>query len=119
MTDSALRADLRARLTRARLDRDRAGAAALRSAIAALENAEAVPVASGAAGPAEVSSEHVAGAAAGLGAAEAERRVLDDAEERAIVARERAELLDAAASYDAAGDPVAAVAARRAADLLG
>lgn len=116
MTDSALRADLRARLTRARLDRDRTGAAALRSAIAALENAEAVPVES--AGLVETSSEHVAGAVAGLGAGEAARRVLGDAEERAIVDRERAELLDAAASYDAAGDPATAEATRRAAELL-
>ncbi|HTW15737.1 MAG TPA: hypothetical protein VMF51_11445 [Nocardioides sp.] len=115
MTDSALRAYLRARLTRARLDRDRTGAAALRSAIAALENAEAVPVEPGLA---EASSEHVAGAVAGLGAGEAARRVLSDAEERAIVDRERAELLDAATSYDAAGDPATAEATRRAAELL-
>lgn len=114
MTDSVLRADLRARLTRARLDRDRTGAAALRSAIAALENAEAVPPEQGTA----ASSEHVAGAVAGLGAAEAARRVLDDAEERAIVERERAELLEAASTYDAAGDPDTAAATRRAAALL-
>jgi uncharacterized protein YqeY len=111
---SPLRDELRARLTRARLDRDRAGASALRSAISALENAEAVEPGADLA----VASEHVAGAAAGIGAAEAERRKLDDAEERAILARERTELLDAATAYDDAGRPDDAADLRRAADLL-
>lgn len=95
---SPLRAELRARLTRARLDRDRAGAAALRAAIAALENAEAVPQVPG--------------------VVEADRRELDDEEERAILAAERADLLAAAEEYDAVGQPAAAADARRAADLL-
>jgi uncharacterized protein len=95
---SELRADLRARLTRARLDRDQAGAAALRSAIAALENAEAVP---------EVP-----------GVVEADRRELSTDDERAILAGERADLLRAAEEYDAVGRPDAAADTRRAATLL-
>lgn len=95
---SPLRVELRARLTRARLDRDRAGAAALRAAIAALENAEAVPQVPG--------------------VVETDRRELDDEEERAILAAERADLLAAAEEYDAVGQSAAAADARRAADLL-
>ena len=93
--------------------------AVLRSAVAALENAEAVPVdelRAGAAGAA--SSEHVAGAAIGVGAAEAERLVLDDDAESAIVRAEVAALHEAADAYDAAGHPDRAVEARVAASTL-
>jgi hypothetical protein len=115
MTTSILRAALRSRLTVALRERDRAAAATLRAAIGALENAEAVPT-SGELAP--TTSSHVAGAAVGLGAAEAERWVLGEADERAVVADEIAALRAAEGDYARAGAADRAAAARLAADLL-
>lgn len=108
-----IRDQLRTLLTRARMDRDRSVSGALRSALAALENAEAV--APGAA--ATPGSAHVAGAV-DFGAREAERRTLTEAEEHAIVAAEVADLRGAADQYDQVGEHDEASAARRAADVL-
>jgi hypothetical protein len=83
------------------LARDRHAAAVMRTVIAALENAEAVS-ASANATPIAM-SEHVAGAAAGLGAGEAPRRVLTPEEERALVEREVADLRSTSATLAAAG----------------
>jgi uncharacterized protein len=97
---SMLRSDLRTRLTAALRERDRPAVAALRSVLAALENAEAVPADS-----ARVDgSEHVAGAVLGVAAGEAARRVLTAAEERDVVDREIAEMLAGAESYDGLGE---------------
>lgn len=121
---SALRTALRARLTTAMRERDRATVATLRSAVAALENAEAVPVdelragGAGGAGALGASSEHVAGAAIGVGAAEAERLVLDDDAESAIVRAEVATLHEAAEAYEAAGHADRAAEARISAATL-
>jgi uncharacterized protein YqeY len=115
MTTSTLRSALRSRLTVALRERDRAGCATLRSAIGALENAEAVPT-TGDLAP--TTSSHVAGAAVGLGAAEAERRVLTDADERAIIASETEALRAAADEYTRAGAADRADEARAAAQLL-
>ena len=72
--------------------RDQVAVSALRSAIAALDNAEAVAVdAAGA-----TSSGHVAGAAIGVGATEARRRELSRTDVAAVLAREIAERIDAA-----------------------
>jgi len=89
----ALRAALRAR--------DQAAMAALRSALAAIANAEAVrpdglP-------PATTSSPHFAGAAAGPGAAEVARRVLTEADLTEIVRAEIAGRRQAAGQYRRAG----------------
>jgi uncharacterized protein YqeY len=94
-----LPARLRLALTAALRARDMTAVAALRSALGAIGNAEAVPVPAGssAAGP------HVAGSAAGLGAAEAERRWLSPAQVAAIVQAEIDERLAAAAQYERAG----------------
>jgi hypothetical protein len=94
---------------------DRDLTAALRTALAALDNAEAVPCA-----PAEAaaSSTHVAGGHAGLGAAEASRRVLAEDEERAIVRAEVEDLRAAAAEYSAAGQDERAASAARTAGVL-
>jgi hypothetical protein len=81
--------------------RDRQAAGAMRSVLAALENAEAVPTTHAA--PA-AASEHYAGAADGLGAGEAARRVLTVDDERVIVEREIAELRSSAEVYAAAGE---------------
>lgn len=115
MTDpSPLRTELRSLLTRARLDRDRPVAAALRSALGALENAEAVPASDR---PTTASSEHVAGAVP-VGLGEAERRTLTAAEEAAILDQEVASLHEAAAHHERAGRTDEAAAARRAAAEL-
>jgi hypothetical protein len=94
-----LPARLRLALTAALRARDMTAVAALRSALGAIGNAEAVPVPAGlsAAGP------HVAGSAAGLSAAEAERRWLSPAQVAAIVQAEIDERLATAAQYERAG----------------
>jgi hypothetical protein len=71
--------------------RDRPVVAGLRTALAALANAEALPAAEP--GGTLSTTIHVAGATAGLGATEARRRYLSDEHERALVAHERAELM--------------------------
>ena len=119
MTTSPLRLALRARLTAAMRERDRGAVAALRTALAALDNAEAVPLADlprRLAGPS--GSEHVAGAAVGVGAAEADRRELAEDDEHAIVAAEVASLLEAALHRRDAGDRKGAQDAEAAARLL-
>lgn len=96
-----VRLALRDRLTAALKSRDKQVMAAMRNVLAALENAEAVstePV-----GSSEATSEHVAGASIGVGAAETARRVLTEDDERAIVAGEMADLRDSAATMVAAG----------------
>jgi uncharacterized protein len=98
---SPLRTALRSRLKAAMRAGDRQTAGAMRSVLAALENAEAVPGTSQATSLTQ--SEHVAGAALGLGAAEAPRRVLFAADERALVEREVAELRQSAALFAEAG----------------
>lgn len=88
MTTSTLRAGLRHQLTTAMRERDRVAVNALRSVLAALDNAEAVPVSA----DLPVDSDHVAGAVVGLGAGESARRELTDADERRVVEREIAEM---------------------------
>ncbi|GAB3500270.1 hypothetical protein [Nocardiopsis coralliicola] len=112
----SLRDDLRAGLKAALKGRDRAAAAAIRSALAAIENAEAVPAADG--GPAAAVSEHVAGAAVGVGAADTARRTLTAADERAVLTAEIAEHRSAADSYADSGHPETAARLRADADLL-
>ncbi len=118
--DAALRAALRAR--------DQVARSALRSALAAIDNATAVPgdaassedaaVPHDQAAAAPAGSPHFAGAVAGLGAAEAERRRLAEADLEAIVRAEIAERLAAAAGYDQAGQSGAAARLRAEADVL-
>lgn len=90
-----IEARLRTALRAAMRARDAVAVSALRSTLAALDNATAVP-ASGFLGP---GSEHVAGAAVGVGAAEAPRRELTEAEALAVVRAEIAERLAAADTY--------------------
>jgi uncharacterized protein YqeY len=109
-TDSPLRNRLRAALLDARRARDAETVSTLRTALAALENAEAVP------------TESVAGALedapVGVGAAEAERRVLSEADELAVLDAEIAALHEAGRAY-ACSVPERAAAAREAARRLG
>jgi hypothetical protein len=96
--------------------RDSEAVSALRSALGAMDNASAVPVRPGSV--TATTSPHVAGAAAGLGAAESERRGLSEQEARAIVRAEVAERRAAARDYDRAGQAERAGRLRREADIL-
>jgi uncharacterized protein YqeY len=95
---------LRLALSAALRGRDMTTAAAVRSALSAIGNAEAVspPPARPGGGPA-AASPHVAGTVAGLGGAEAERRRLSPAQVAAIVQAEIDERRAAAAQYERAG----------------
>jgi uncharacterized protein YqeY len=110
----SVRAGLQAALTGALRRRDKVAASALRSGLSALANAEAVspvPLAG-------TSSPHIAGAAAGLGAAEAPRRTLSPAEAEQVIAAEISERRAAADGYDQAGHAERAGQLRREADVL-
>jgi uncharacterized protein len=115
-TDAAtVRARLRDGLTSAMRARDREAVSALRTTLAALDNAEAVAVT----GESEaVESVHVAGARAGVGAAEAGRRALSPAEVRGVVQSHVTERTVEADRYDAHGQPEVARRLRREADVL-
>jgi uncharacterized protein YqeY len=77
--------------------RDRSATSAIRSALAAIDNAEAVDVS---VAPREQPGV-IAGGVAGLGAGEVARRTLTDDEARAIVRAAISERETAAAEYDA------------------
>lgn len=120
-----LRDALAAELAAARQRRDSAATTALRSTLSALANAEAVPhdasagVSAGSdAVPQAVTSPHFPGARAGLGSAEAPRRALSPEEVRAIVVRERDDLLSHAQRLSRLCRRDEADGARRAADTL-
>ncbi|MDR1806599.1 MAG: hypothetical protein LBR33_01555 [Propionibacteriaceae bacterium] len=112
---AVLSAAARAELARAIKRRDPAHIAALRSLLARLDNAAAQPARDLAP---TVTSAHIAGATAGLGSAEVERRALTDAEVDALLAAEIASRRDQAAQLDTLGHPREAGAARAQADLL-
>lgn len=95
----SVRDRLRAALTTAMKSRDATATAALRSALAAIDNAEAVEV--GRQSP--MLHGPIPGAAAGLGAAEVPRRVLTETEMVAVVEAEIAERESAARTYDGLG----------------
>ena len=111
-----MRTRLRQDLTEAMKAGDTVAVAALRSAIAAIDNAEAVDVASDPTSP--LGTEHVAGARAGVGSTEAARRVLTEAEVEAIVRAQMDERRAAAKQYAALGDPNRAERLRRESDVL-
>jgi len=116
VADSAIRKRLEGVLRETLRARDTVAVSALRSALAALDNAQAVPAA-----PAPVagaSSPHFAGAAAGLGAGEAERRRLSEAQARDIVRAEVAERQAAAREYERRGHADQAGRLRREAAVL-
>ncbi|TDD54745.1 GatB/YqeY domain-containing protein [Saccharopolyspora elongata] len=94
-----MRTSLRDDLKTALKARNNVAVAALRSALAAIDNAEAVP----AGRSLSSGNEHVAGAALGVGAAEAQRRRLTESDMRSIVANEVRERAAAAEEYEQAG----------------
>lgn len=110
-TESALRTRLRSALLEARRARDPVATSTVRTVLAALENAEAVPVESApAAGAIEDSVR-------GVGGTDAPRRVLSDADELAILEAEIASLDEAVAAYDVVG-PDRAQTARAGIEVL-
>jgi uncharacterized protein YqeY len=111
----ALELRLRSALSAAMRARETDAVRALRTALAAVANAEAVD-----ADPSAVTatSVHVAGAHAGLGAAEMSRRELDEDQVRALVAAERDERLTAADELDGHGQGEHADRLRREAAAL-
>jgi uncharacterized protein YqeY len=115
-TDSAfLRATLRADLITAMKARDSDAVAALRTAIAAIDNAEAVDRPDGATA---TTSEHFAGAHLGVGSTEVARRNLTIDDVHAILQEQMAERSVEADRYDQLGRREAAARLRREANAL-
>jgi len=114
-SDDDLRSQLRRHLCTAARDRDRIAVAALREAIAALDNADAIQPDRDLQAEA---GEYVAGGVVGLGAAEAERRILDAEAERAIVSAEIETRLAAAVIYDQHGESARSADLRLGAEVL-
>lgn len=97
----ALRDRLAGALPAAMKRRDRVAVTALRAALAAIADAEAVPVPSDA--TPRVASEHVAAGAAGLGAAEVARLALTEADVVHVVTAEVGDRERTAAEYEGLG----------------
>jgi uncharacterized protein YqeY len=107
---------LRRNLNTALKARDQVAVSALRSAVAAIDNAEAVDVSSA---PLRVAgNEHFAGATAGLGSGEVERCKLSEADMHAIIRAQVDERSEAAREYERLGRPDVADRLRREADVL-
>lgn len=112
-----LRARIRADLTAAMKSRDKIAVAAVRTALAAFDNAEAIPVPPPADGP-PVTSEYVAGTGVGLGSTEAARRVLTLDDLHAVLRAQIDERTAEADTYRAHGQAEAADRLGREADVL-
>jgi len=112
---NALRHALRRDLAMAMKARQPDAVAALRAAIAAIDNAEAVPAPEA---RQAATSSHIAGARAGLGAAEAARRDLSDSDQRAVLREQITGYTTEADRYEALGQPAAAARLRAQAHLL-
>ena len=99
-----VRSRLRLALRAAMKDRDTIAVSALRSTLAAIANAEAIPAATAAAtAPATGGHQYVAGGTEGLAATEASRRDVSEEEASEIMRAEAAERRAAARQYQAAG----------------
>ena len=111
--------DIRTRLRRALgvalKARDPGTVSALRSAMSAIGNAEAIDPS---ARPAGTGSAHFAGTVAGVGAGEAQRRLLTEADADAIVRQEAAEREAAAGEYERGGRAAEAARLREGARAL-
>ncbi len=116
MDDSTARQRLQLALRAALKARDTVAVSALRSALAAIDNASAIPA--GLPPGAGTGSVHIAGAASGAGASEAERRRLTASEADQIVQAEIAERRAAAQDYERRGHPGRAARLRREANIL-
>lgn len=105
---------MRADLKGAMKARDKEAVSALRTALAAFDDAEAVAVPL----PPSSASAYVAGASVGLGSSEVPRLELTVEDLRAIVQSQIAERAAEADTYTAHGQPEAADRLRRQVDLL-
>ena len=114
---SALHDSLRTALRQAMSARDAVAISALRSALAALDNAEAVSLPASDK-PTVATHPTIAGSTVGVGAAEVERRELSGDEERAVLQQEVDERLAAASQADLGGRPDRAVRLRAEAEVL-
>lgn len=110
-----LRSILRTDLVTAMKSRRPEAVSALRTALAAMDNAEAVAVPNG---EAEAASAHFAGTRTGVGSTEAERRVLSIAEAHALLTDQIQERVVEADRYEALGERSAAHRLRLEADAL-
>lgn len=111
----ALRSMLRADLVTAMKSRRPEAVSALRTALAALDNAEAVTLPDR---EVEATSEHFAGTRTGVGSTEAERRVLSIAEIHALLTQQTQERIVEAHRYEALGEHGAANRLRIEAEAL-
>jgi hypothetical protein len=111
----ALRAALRHGLTAALKARDTEALAALRTAIAAIDNAEAIATTDA---HRPVTSPDIAGASSGVGSTEAVRQSLSGAQLRDIVREQITEYAREADRYDALGQPDAAHRLRHRGSIL-
>lgn len=107
----AIQAGLRVALRAAMKSRDTVATSALRSVLAAIGNAEAVPAPDRP--QPDGASQHVAGGTVGLASAEAERKRLTLEETARIVRDEISERQATADQYEAAGRPERAERLRR------
>ena len=96
--DPSIAPVLRTALRSAMRERDRPAVDAIRSALARIANAEAVPIET------VPRAGAIEEAAIGVGVADAPRRVLDEAEMRTLVAAEADELAQAAAHWRTTGE---------------
>ena len=108
------RALLRRSLLAARTERDPTRVSALRSMLAAIDNAEAPPSVGGSA----TTNAHIAGAVTGVGTTEVARRELSDEQIRELVCREVDERLGAADDFTTGGHTERAAALRAEATVL-
>jgi uncharacterized protein len=111
--ETSLRQRLRTALVAAMKERDRVAVSALRSALAAIDNAEAVDATAVASGSLAIESSPV-----GIGGAEAGRRALSGEDIAQIVRSEVADREAAALEYDRAGRPERAEPLRAEARVL-
>jgi uncharacterized protein YqeY len=109
---------MRVLLTQAMKARDEVATSALRSALAAIDNAEAVDVAPSTHLAAPERSTRIAGAVSGVGAAEVSRRALTPHDIEALISAEISQRREAAEQYDRLGSPERAARLRGEADVL-
>jgi uncharacterized protein YqeY len=110
-----LRQRLQTALRTAMKDRDTAAVQALRAALGAIDNAEAVPAQKADHGPTD---SPIAGARHGLGAGEVPRQELTEDEVRTIVQVEIGDLRSNADEYEQLGQNEQAAGLRSQADVL-
>jgi uncharacterized protein YqeY len=112
------RDELQGRLRTAMRAKDVVATSVLRSTLAALANAEAVPVPQDATPGPDESSAHVAGARLGVGAGEAPRAHLTPDDVRAVLGNEHDERVSAAEEMSRLGRQDRAARLRAEADVL-